>query len=104
LILPTAAGEIRKIALEKGGRGMGWAPDGSAIFRIMQSGDIWRLPVDGSEPQKLNSKLEAGGPPLGLFRIHPDGQQIAFETATPSKPQEVWVLENFLPAPLAANK
>jgi Tol biopolymer transport system component len=103
VILPTAEGEIRKIALENGGRGLGWAPDGSAIYRIMQSGDIWRLPVDGSEPRKLDSKLEPDGPGLGLFRIHPDGQQIAFETATAPKPQEVWVLENFMPT-LAANK
>jgi len=82
---------------------LGWAPDSSAVYRITQSGDIWRVPIDGSEPRKLESKLDASVPRPGGFRIHPAGQQITFEIRKPAKPQEVWVLENFLPS-VAANQ
>jgi hypothetical protein len=69
----------------------------------MRSGDIWRLPIDGSEPRKLDLKLESDNGGIDNLRVHPDGQRLTFETRTRAKPQEVWVLENFLPT-FAAKK
>jgi len=68
--------------------------------------EIWRFPVDGSEPRKLDVNADhiAGG-----FLVSPDGRHVAFVmtngTAGPTKPgkQELWMLENFLPT-LTASK
>ena len=38
----------------------------------------------------------------GVLSIHPDGRQFAYEMG--DRQEEVWVLENFLPAAKAAQK
>jgi hypothetical protein len=57
---------------------------------------VWRVPVTGGEPQKL----ELAMPSLQHLRIHPDGRQVAFTASSQAEKSEVWALENFLP-PLA---
>ncbi|HYL35611.1 MAG TPA: tetratricopeptide repeat protein [Bryobacteraceae bacterium] len=100
-IVPTAGGELRKLA-EAIGIAQGWAADSSAIYDIRKSGELWRLPVDGSKPQKLNLKWQ-GNNPMGPFRVHPDGRQIAIGTPAARNGTQVWVLENFLPAVKGTN-
>ncbi len=58
--------------------------------------ELWRIPVDGGEPEKLGLAMAR----LGLFglSVHPDGQRIAFSAGAAGPPtSEVWVMENFLP-------
>jgi hypothetical protein len=61
------------------------------------SRELWRVPVGGGEPVPFNSQL-LGHP--GTARLHPDGRRLAIEDrqnmAIPA-PDEIWVLENFLP-------
>jgi Tol biopolymer transport system component len=102
-ILPTTGGELRELTheTELGQiRGLGWAADGSAMY-ILKAGELWRVPVDGSEPKKVDAPWAAGNFQTGPFKVHPDGRRIVFQAMTVRKPAEVWVLENFLPLPNA---
>ena len=55
--------------------------------------DLWRIPVNGGEPQKLDLSMRK----LMHVRIHPDGRRIAFTGSSQPEKSEVWVMENFLP-------
>jgi len=104
LLVPTSAGEqVRELMRADQSPGYGilaWAPDSRSVFlrRPTQSThavhEMWRAPIDGGKPAKLDSTLEAS---IGGFRVHPDGRRVAYQVSSPSKPAEVWVLRNFLP-------
>jgi Tol biopolymer transport system component len=78
----------------------GWMPDGRHIivrkFRDAKPKPeitLWAVPAAGGEPKKLGDAPE--GHMLAL-EVHPDGRRIAFTTGV--QKNEIWVLENFLPA------
>jgi len=77
----------------------GWAPDSSSVFLVKVQGDnpreVWRALIDGSAPRKLELKV---GPSYGALSVNPDGRHVAFQVQAPSKPEEVGITENFLPA------
>ena len=93
-----------------------WAPDSRSIFvdsikgsiladsiKDRSTGDreVWRVAIDGTEPQKLGLNVNWLGPPFNSdqqLHVHPDGKRVAFAATEPAKPWEVWTLENFLPA------
>ena len=105
-VRPTTGGELRELADEIVGPQVGgasWAPDSSAIYALKVSGELWRFPIDGSDPRKVDLKLEGNNLNIGPFSMHPDGQRIAFGTRPTEKQAEIWVLENFLPT-LSAKK
>jgi Tol biopolymer transport system component len=84
----------------------GWTPDSrSVLLRKSSPGggqsETWLVSVDGKQ-RKLDLDLGIGKR-IPQIRLHPDGQQIAFEMSGPQKPTEIWVLENFLPT-LKASK
>ena len=84
----------------------GWTPDSrSVLLRKSSPGgaqsETWLVSVDGKQ-RKLDLDLGIGRI-IPQIRLHPDGQQIAFEMRGPQKPPEIWVLENFLPT-LKASK
>lgn len=56
---------------------------------------LWRIPADGGEPQRLGLVME-GLLPFGLS-VHPDGRRIACIAGTLER-FEVWELRDFLPA------
>ena len=78
-----------------------WTPDSRHIvYATSTEGrknkfEFWQISAEGGEPQNLELAME-GLLPYGLS-VHPDGRRIAF-TAGTAKRDEVWVLENFLPA------
>jgi Tol biopolymer transport system component len=99
-LFAASGGELRELA---GDSGLGrirvvgcWAADSSAVYVVTVAGDIWRLPINGSEPQKLDLKWAGNNPDIGWFRVHPDGRRIAFQAPPATKLPEIWVLENFL--------
>jgi Tol biopolymer transport system component len=126
LLISVAGGEIRELkrfpsglppqdlaADHKGvwlGQGA-WAPDSRSVLastvREAIGGvnrenvdELWRFPIDGGAPQKLDfdRSLETWTP--GAVTTHPDGRRVAIqivETA-PRRDTEIWVLENFLPS------
>jgi|MudIll2142460700_1097286.scaffolds.fasta_scaffold347184_2 hypothetical protein len=83
-----------------------WAPDSRSIFvyslrdRSTLDHEVWRVAVDGTEPQKLDLNVNFLGPLCCTdqrLRPHPDGKRVAFAAAGPTKSDQVWALENFLP-------
>lgn len=96
LLIPTSGGEPRELMQgERPGSIQMWAPDSQSVF-IRKGSELWRAPLDGGQPSKLDVTMDpAMGP---FFAVHPDGRQIAIQMNGPNKPAEIWVLENFLPA------
>ena len=85
---------------------IGWASDGASMVVSKRRSDgtqpeeLWRIPVAGGAPTKLN--LDLGSTILwgdGGLAIHPDGKRVAYTVTetTSSHVSEVWALENFLP-------
>lgn len=54
--------------------------------------EIWRIPVQGGTPLKLNLSI-AG---MGDFAVHPDNRHFAYSVNDGTR-EELWVMENFLP-------
>ncbi|MCC6393507.1 MAG: PD40 domain-containing protein [Bryobacterales bacterium] len=84
----------------------GWTPDSRSVLLRKSSpagrqSETWLVSLDGKQ-RKLDLDLGIGRR-IPQIRLHPDGQQIAFEISGPQKPPEIWVLENFLPT-LKASK
>jgi len=107
-IMPAAGGEARDllhgVQIPYGEALIAWAPDGLSLLFARQSSphdsktELWLISAQGGEPRKL--ELAADG--MRDICIHPDGRHIAFTEV--KNRDEVWVLENFLPAPQAAKK
>ena len=112
ILIPVGGGEPRELMRAGSKADFGnlnlslliWAPDSrSLLIRKTlidgkRSGELWRASVDGSPVRKLEGELDprlaTGGP-----RLSPDGRRIAFSPRPggEARPQEVCVLENFLP-------
>ena len=107
-VMPAAGGEardlLRGVQIPFGEAPIAWAADGSSLLFARQPSphdsktELWLISVQGGEPRKL--ELAADG--MRDVCIHPDGRHIAFTEV--KNRDEVWVLENFLPAPQAAKK
>jgi Tol biopolymer transport system component len=82
-----------------------WSPDGNYIYFASRLGgpprcQLWRIPVEGGDAERI--AVEATGILVGLT-FHPEGRHLAFASHSgPSSESGVWVLENFLPEPPAA--
>jgi Tol biopolymer transport system component len=106
-LVPTTGGEVRElyrfqVQSEPALFGeLSWTPDGRNVLFVGSTGkdgmpELWRMPIAGGEPQRTG--LSAKG--MRIVAAHPDGRRIAFDTGTRSgSPNELWVLENFLPKP-----
>ena len=106
--MPASGGESRELyRLDKGerfGRSISWTPDGKYIYFVIRPPgnsvreqeqnecSLWRIPVEGGEPEKLGLEMSQ----REHLSIHPDGQRFAFYTIT-TRIAAVWVMENFLP-------
>jgi Tol biopolymer transport system component len=107
-VMPSSGGPSKQL-IDLGttawaSRVLAWSPDGGYLIYAMilpkthntnmgqTIWELWRVSVQGGEPQRLDLKVN------GLLRhlqIHPDGQQIAYYTWCGGT--AVWVMENFLP-------
>jgi len=102
-LVPTAGGESRVLySVSEGGLPWAnWTPDGKhVVVRHVGKGhdDVLLIPVDGGAP----TRLDLPGAKWGWIAVHPDGQRIAYMAG--EQEEEVWVLENFLPAAKSARK
>jgi len=82
---------------------MPWTPDGRAVLvrkMLVEGGaqsELWLVPIADAPPRKLDFDANRVPPyAQGKIRLHPDGRQLAYDSG--QSKQEVWVLENFLPA------
>ena len=98
-VLATTGGESRELLQVKDVYTTAWTRDGKyVLYSKLRDGskdmfDLWRIPVNGGEPQKLDLSMRK----LMHVRIHPDGRRIAFTGSSQPEKSEVWVMENFLP-------
>jgi Tol biopolymer transport system component len=99
MLLSTSGGEPRKLIQEKDIRTIIWSRDGRYLLygkrQDAQSKmiDVWRIPVEGGESQKLELSMTL----LMHMRAHPDGRHIAFTASVRPEKRELWVMKNFLP-------
>ncbi|MFC1717779.1 hypothetical protein ACFL6S_29235, partial [Candidatus Poribacteria bacterium] len=138
-VIPTAGGEPRVLCAESshtyitGENGdhkvvfpvrviypVTWTPDGRHLLFIKakilsydddeQINELWRIPTEGGEPEKLRELDKQLVNELRLGSFHPDGQSIAFAKGNgeplghfPPRQSEIWAMDNLLTT-LAADK
>jgi Tol biopolymer transport system component len=115
-MIPTAGGEPRTLFDRKdlGLRDkecvygpIAWTPDGRYLLFVREdlptglpvigSSELWRVPAEGGEPQKL-MKIESlfrKGVMMNPLSLHPDGKRIAFHRGEPRQ-RDLWVIDNLL--------
>ncbi len=101
MVVSIDGGEAREVwrMKEKGEQisTIAWMPDGKElIFASYQLpnrniDEMWRIPIEGAEPQKLGLSMER----IRWLSVHPDGHQIVFSSI--QRIRDVWMMENFLP-------
>ena len=75
-----------------------WMPDGQSLLvvrstKVSRMYQVWRVPLQGGEPQRLGAAMER----IRFPSVHPDGRRIAFDSGQWKPRQlELWVMENFL--------
>jgi Tol biopolymer transport system component len=87
------------------GRGLAWSPDGHSLLSLSQTEAenggkrVARLARCSVDEGKIGYSELAGIEAEYLYAlgVSPDGGHVAFRAASPTKPANVWVLENFLP-------
>jgi Tol biopolymer transport system component len=77
--------------------GLAWTPDGNYVIFGKRMGrdnstELWRVDVESGKPEKLTTVAYK----VHDMVIHPNGNRIAYSTR--ESKNEVWVMENFLPA------
>jgi Tol biopolymer transport system component len=102
-VISTAGGEPREVhSYEHSDHVISpaWSADGRSIYLPKLSDpksnfwDLYRVSLDGREVEKT----EVGQLWIRSLSASPDGRSLAFQSSgTGLKPQEVWVMENFLP-------
>jgi len=105
-LLTVETGEVRPLLeVPENAVPLAWSPDGKNLYFRRDSRPVageaeehthqlWRIPVDGGEPQRLD--LGIGDTRVHEISIHPNGRQAAFAAGGEQK-SEIWALENFLP-------
>ncbi len=69
-----------------------WSADGKYVFYIRGRHELWRVPSQGGEPQKLDLAFMG----LSFPDFDPSGSRIAFSAGHHGN-VELWVMQNFLP-------
>lgn len=112
IIIPLQGGDAREVALPMDSTAKGsmpfslfaWTPDSKSFLlrRLLSAshGELWRVPIDGTSPQRINERLDL---PLatGGVRVHPDNRRILLLPSDrgPLRSQsQIMLLENFLPS------
>jgi Tol biopolymer transport system component len=104
-IIPASGGEPREVHHHSNNLGgpsrfnaLEWTPDQKYLLFVEEErvagSAIWRVPAAGGQAEKIGVTMNAR---IKSPFIHPDGKSIFF-TAVESDNNEVWALENFLPA------
>jgi Tol biopolymer transport system component len=87
--------DVLKVMRAEGGS---WTPDGRYLL-VSKMSDLLRVPVGGGDAQQSGLVMRR----IGIGNFHPDGRRITFKSGRPREfAHEIWVLENFLPEPPAA--
>jgi Tol biopolymer transport system component len=103
-VIPTTGGQPREVhSYEHSDHVISpaWSADGRSIYLPKLSDpkrsfwDLYRISLDGRDVEKT----EVGLSWIRSLSASPDGRSLAFQSSGKGlRPQEVWVMENFLPA------
>jgi Tol biopolymer transport system component len=108
VLIPVEGGEPRELLRVSepqwiNNTAMPWTPDGRAVLvrkMLIDGGaqsELWLVPIADAPPRKLDFDAKRVPPyAQGKIRLHTDGRRLAYDSG--ESQQEVWVLENFLPA------
>jgi Tol biopolymer transport system component len=111
LLVPVAGDQPRELLRLMPPEGFGWGhvwtPDSAAVIFDKNTGtrrELWLVSIAGDKPRKLDIDPDIWLKGSGVkgqqgFSLSPDGRSIAFQMG--KAVNEVWALENFLPAPAA---
>lgn len=95
-LIPLGGGVARDVMEGSFNMGCSWAPDSRHGLCIKsqegRASELWRFSIDRDPPRRV---LVLDG--MSEVRVNPDGRRIAFSVAKGIT--ELWVMENFLPAP-----
>ena len=108
IVIPVAGGELQEVLAETPATSLinwvAWSSDGRNVL-AMKATDLptpgretVMVSLSGATPRTIRLPKSVGGP----IAVHPDGKRVAVTTI--ESRNEVWVLENFLPAAKAAQK
>ncbi len=103
-VIPVTGGEPRVVAKVKDVKNKGskfWTPDGRYLVYV-QGGQLWRVAVEGGEPEAITISPRIRMRGIGHLQIHPDGQRVLFSGQRHPSKYELWALENFLPESTAS--
>lgn len=98
LIMPASGGtprELLKLEEPAWTYSIEWTRDGRHVLfgrrvnNAVVPSEVWRLSVEGGEPENLGLPLWA----RGGMSLHPDGRRLAYSHRI--RTAEIWVLENF---------
>jgi Tol biopolymer transport system component len=108
VVLPASGGEAREVFAQTPAASLfqlvTWSKDGRYLLTIKDTdgsppaNEMIVLPLDDAKPRTIRLPMRVGGGPA----VHPDGRHVAFPAL--GAPNEVWVLENFLPGPKSARQ
>jgi Tol biopolymer transport system component len=99
-VIPAAGGPSREAFTDprrfSGARynALTWSSDGRFILFVRDDGALWKIPSAGGSAEAVGVSMTAR---IKSPTIHPDGKHLIF-AAVDADNNEVWVLENFLPA------
>ncbi|MDB4581574.1 tetratricopeptide repeat protein [Draconibacterium sp.] len=106
-IMPATGGEPRELykSEQEDDNFVGllsWSPDGKYIFSVLEQpgqkkSSILRIHIESGVTQKVFEMDIVSHWSIAHLSVHPNGQQIAFQSVSAFKDAEVWMMENFLP-------
>jgi Tol biopolymer transport system component len=94
-VVPISGGASREVfrpaAREVGTgtmlQGLTWARDQRSLLAVRADGFLWRIPVNGGAPEKIDIS-NAKSPSL-----HPDGKRLVFHRGNGANTSKVWALD-----------
>lgn len=103
VIIPSRGGQVTELLRWDETPGqineLAWSADNKTVLFAFQGKlgtiEFWQVTMDGGQPRKI-SETDLGSEECLSLRVHPDSQRIAFTTYMWRN--ELWVMENFLPA------
>ena len=77
---------------------LSWTPDQLYLIWVRGDRTLWKVPSTGGPAEKVGIPMQF----VKNLALRPDGKQMVFDATDQGPTEEVWALENFLPAQKAS--
>ncbi len=78
---------------------LSWTPDQLYLIWVRGDRTLWKVPSTGGPAEKVGIPMQF----VKNLALRPDGKQMVFDATDQEPTEEVWALENFLPAQKASH-